>query len=175
MAKNKPTSTRVTTPEVTLSFPHLFEPDGFEGQDKKHSVSMLFDSEHDLEGLKNVADIAARKKWGDNIPTKLESPFKSGDDKDPEKYPEYVGKMYVTDKRKAGDPPAVVDNELNPILNRKEIYGGVRARVAVSAYAWEYMGKKGVSFYLGNVQKTADGEPFGLVTSVEDDFEAPAF
>ena len=164
---------RVTTPEFTASFPQLFEASGFEGQDPKFSITMLFDKDEDLSKLKAACDAAVAKKWGNDVPAGIQFPMKDGDgklDSKGEQRPEYKGKKFAIAKAKQADQPKVVDNELNPILDKTVVYGGCKMRAAVSAYAWEFAGKRGVSLYLGNVQRTGDGEAFGTTSSVESDF-----
>jgi hypothetical protein len=164
---------RVTTPEFTASFPQLFEASGFEGQDPKFSITMLFDKDEDLSKLKAACDAAVAKKWGNDVPANITMPMKDGDgklDSKGEQRPEYAGKKFAIAKAKMADQPKVVDNELNPILDKTVVYGGCKMRAAVSAYAWEFAGKRGVSLYLGNVQRTGDGEAFGSTSSVESDF-----
>ena len=164
---------RVTTPEFTASFPQLFEASGFEGQDPKFSVTMLWDKDEDLSKLKAACDAAVAKKWGEKPPANISFPMKDGDgklDKDGNQRPEYAGKKFAIAKAKESDQPKVVDNELNPILDKTVVYGGCKMRAAVSAYAWSFAGKNGVSLYLGNVQRTGDGEAFGSTSSVESDF-----
>ena len=164
---------RVTTPEFTASFPQLFEASGFEGQDPKFSVTMLWDKDEDLSKLKAACDAAVAKKWGEKPPANISMPMKDGDgklDKEGNQRPEYAGKKYAIAKAKPEDAPHVVDLEKNPILDKTGVYGGCEMRAAVSAYAWTFAGKHGVSLYLGNIQRTGDGEAFGAVHSVEDDF-----
>jgi len=167
-------STRITTPSFVASFPNLFEASGFEGQDKKFSVTMLWDKDEDLSALKAACEAAIVKKWGDKRPANIQMPMKDGNEKldaEGNVRPEYQNKKFAIAKAKESDPPKVVDLELNPILDKSEIYGGCELRAAVSAYAWEFAGKKGVSLYLGNVQKTGAGEAFGGGgNSVESDF-----
>jgi len=166
-------STRVTTPVFTASFPQVFEATGFAGSDPKFSVTMLWDKEEDLSKLKAACEAAIEKKWKGDRPAKIEMPMKDGDlklDKDGKPRPEYAGKKYAIAKAKPEDVPHVVDLEKNPILDKTVVYGGCEMRAAVSAYAWTFAGKHGVSLYLGNIQRTGDGEAFGAVHSVEDDF-----
>lgn len=164
---------RITTEAFTASFPALFEPQGFAGSEEKYSVTMLWDKGTDLSKLKAACEAAITKKWGADRPANIAMPMKDGDeklDKDGKPRPEYAGKKFAIAKAKAVDPPKVVDTDLNPILDKTEVYGGCKLRAAVSAYAWEFAGKRGVSLYLGNVQKVGDGESFGSTSSVEDDF-----
>ncbi len=171
-------STRTTTPAFTASFPALFEATGSPGFDPKFSVTMIWDKAEDLSKLKGVCQAAINKKWGDNPPANIQLPMKDGDgklDKDGKQRPEFEGKKFAVAKANPDSPPKVVDVNLNPILDKSEIYGGCKLRAAVSAYAWEFAGKNGVSLYLGNVQKVGDGEAFGTASSVEDDFGAAPF
>ena len=164
---------RVTTPEFTASFPQLFEAVGFEGQPAKFSVTMLWDKKEDLSKLKAACDAAILKKWGDNPPANIAMPVRDGDgklDKDGNQRPEYSGKKYAIAKAKDTDQPKVVDNELNPVLDKSVVYGGCKMRAAVSVFCWSFAGKNGISLYLGNVQRTGDGEAFGSTSSVESDF-----
>ncbi len=168
-------STRITTPVFTASFPQLFEAGGFEGSDPKFSITMLWDRDEDLSDLKAACESAIDKKWGSNRPANIQMPMKDGDgklDSEGQQRPEYVGKKFAIAKAKVSDPPKVVDMELNPVLDKTIVYGGCEMRAAVSAYAWEFAGKKGVSLYLGNVQRTGDGEAFGSTSTVESDFGA---
>jgi len=55
----------------------------------------------------------------------------------------------------------MVDADLQQIIEPKEIYSGMFCRISLSCYCWEYGGKKGISFGLGNIQKTRDGDPLG--------------
>ena len=166
-------STRITTPEFTASFPQLFEASGFAGSDPKFSVTMLWDKNEDLSKLRAACDAAIEKKFGKDAPKDIQMPVKDGDgklDKDGKQRPEYAGMKYAIAKAKESDRPKIVDTELNPILDATLVYGGCKLRAAVSAYAWEFAGKKGVSLYLGNVQLTGPGEAFGTTSSVESDF-----
>ena len=69
-------------------------------------------------------------------------------------------------------PPQIVDQNVNPIMDRSEIYSGVYARVSISFYAFNSNGNKGVACGLGNIQKVRDGQPLGNRSSAEDDFTA---
>lgn len=60
--------------------------------------------------------------------------------------------------------PNVVDNRMNPIVDRKKVYPGIWAVCAVNVYAGgksNAMHKKGVSFGLQSVMIIGDDEKFG--------------
>ncbi|MDB4442112.1 DUF2815 family protein [bacterium] len=166
-------STRVTTPEFTASFPQLFEASGFAGSEPKYSITMMWDKNEDLSKLRAACDAAIEKKFGKDVPKDIQMPVQDGDgklDKDGKQRPEYAGMKFAIAKAKVSDQPKVVDTELNPILDATLVYGGCKMRAAVSAYAWSFASKHGVSLYLGNVQRVSDGEQFGNTNSVESDF-----
>src|SRR5699024_9231066 len=61
-------------------------------------------------------------------------------------------------------PPQIVDADINPILERSEVYSGVSARVSINFYAFNSNGNRGIACGLGNSQKIRDGEPLGRRT-----------
>jgi len=63
-----------------------------------------------------------------------------------------------------------VDRQVEPILQRSEIYSGVYARVSINFYAFNSNGNKGIACGLSNIQKVRDGEPLGSRTNAVDDF-----
>lgn len=66
--------------------------------------------------------------------------------------------------------PQVVDAALNPIMSQTEIYAGVKARVSINFYAYNFNGRKGIGCGLNNVQKIRDGEPLTSFSTATDDF-----
>ena len=69
-------------------------------------------------------------------------------------------------------PPQIVDQQVQPILDQNEVYSGCYARVAVTFYAFNSNGNKGIACGLGNIQKVRDGEPLSGHTNAADDFDA---
>ena len=67
-------------------------------------------------------------------------------------------------------PPQIVDKNVQPILDRSEVYSGCYARVSLNFYAFNSNGNKGVACGLGNIQKIRDGESLGGRSSAADDF-----
>lgn len=167
---------KVVTGKVRISFPHLFEPFAFnEGDKAKYSATILIPkSDKDtLEKIrkaeKNAIEKGRSAKWGGKLPAKLQSPLRDGDEEGDD-YPERAGHFFLTVR--SSTKPGVVDRQLNPILDTSEIYSGVYGRVSITAFAYDAMGNKGVSFALGNVQKLADGESLGGGSKPSEDFEA---
>lgn len=162
--------TRLMTGKFRVSFPAVFEPKAFEGQEPKYSLTMLFDQDDEtIKVMKSMAAAAMKAKWGDKKPANFNSPFHKGDDKD---YDGYAGKIYV--KAASKNRPGVIGPKNQVLKDGNEFYPGCWARATVAVAAWEKFGKTGVSFYLGNVQKLADDDAFDGRKSAEDEFEPVA-
>lgn len=160
------------TPEFRASFPHVFKAHtGFEGQEAKFSIVMLFDKKVDLKDLKRAAFAAATDKWGpkEKWPKNLRLPFRDGSDKSD--LQGYENTIYVTATTK--QRPGVVDQKLTPIAEDDQaFYAGCYARATLIAFAYDKAGNRGVSFSLQNIQKLRDGDPFSGRKKAEDEFES---
>jgi hypothetical protein len=175
-------STNVVTPEFRVSYPNVHKPKKNELNGKEeYSVVALFSKSTDLTALKELVYKTIVEKWGPDKakwPTNsegrpLRTPFRKQDDrmKDgvlPSGYE--AGAFYLN--LKSEQKPGLVDQNLQPILDPSEFYGGCFARASIRAFAYDQKGNRGVSFSLGNLQKTRDGDPFGNRTRPEQDFVA---
>lgn len=167
------------TPVFRVSFPQMFEAKKIGDSGKaKYGLVCLFTvaeieksaTEKKLwEGMVAAAKQAAQEKWPKGIPQGLQSPFRKGEEK--EQFQGY-GPGVVFISATTMTRPGLVDASLQKIIAPEEFYAGCYARATVNPYAWEFMGKKGVSFGLQNVQKVKEGEPFSARTQAEDDFNA---
>jgi hypothetical protein len=164
------------TPEFRVSFPHVFEKHtGFQGQEAKFSIVMLFTKKTDLKELKRAAFNAATEKWGDKTkwPKQLRMPFRDGDEKSD--LMGYEGTIFVSASSK--QKPQVVGNKKIdgqfPQLTKEDeqFYAGCYARATLIAFAYDKAGNKGVSFSLQNVQKLKDGEQFSGRKNADDEFD----
>jgi len=166
--KKKFSGNKVMTPEFRVSFPSIFRPTSFEGQEPKYSLVMLFKKGVDLSELKNAAKKAARDKWKDKIPKGLNLPFRDGDDKadEWEGFEDCIFVRAVSQRK-----PGLVDRHVNDIIDESDFYAGCFARATVNAFAYDVAGNKGISFGLLNIQKLRDGESLIGTTKPEDDFE----
>lgn len=159
---------KVITEKFQVSFPNVFQPNSESGN---YSLTMLFDNKEAVKNLEELAKNTAQEKWGDKVTKKqLQWPIKDGNEKDLEKYPNFENKVFANAKSKF--QCGLVDQNRNDILDESEFYAGCFARASISAYAWEYKGKKGVSFNLNNVQKLADGERIGGRVDASSEFDA---
>lgn len=171
------------TPEFRASYPHLFKPQlNTLSNREEYSVLALFSPTADLTKLKAMAMEAITEKWGADQkkwPKKLRSPFRKHEEKEIENADGTKslpagfepGGIFLTLKSK--DRPSVVDQQVQPIIDTSEFYAGCYAKASVTVYAYEQAGNCGVSFGLGNVQKTRDGEPLGGTRSKPEQDFAP--
>ncbi len=170
-------SDKLKTPEFRVSYPAVFAPERkMKPEDPdKYSVQMIFSKDTDIANLKTaVVSLCKQAGWDPKTDKKFQNPFVKAEVKfegkaqDLERF-----KDCVIVKASSKMKPGVVDRKRNPITNPNEFYGGCYAWATLNAFTWEYLGKKGVSFALNNVQKLRDGESFGASrTNAEDDFDA---
>ena len=160
---------RVVTPKFRVSFPFVFTPNKNEKGVESYSVVMMFDKNSDLTKIKELYKKTVKEKYGDKVPKNFQSPFKNGNDKDLDKYPDFKDKILVTAKSKF--QPGLIDQHKEELLDPKDFYAGCYARASVTTYPWEYMGKVGINFGLQNIQKLADGEKLGGGVTAADEFD----
>ena len=168
------TSTKVITGKVRLSYVNVFEVN-----DKgKYSTAILIpkSDKATIDKIKAAVDaVKAEPKssqiWGGKFLASFKTPMRDGDtDRDVEKNPEYKGCYFVNCN--SGQKPGVVDAQLNPIMDKSEVYSGCFARVSINFYAYSVDGNKGIAAGLNNVQKLADGDSLSGRARAEDDFTA---
>jgi hypothetical protein len=166
--------TKVVTGEVRFSYVHVFEPSAAaEGQAEKYSVSIIIDKK-DKKTLKKIEDAiqaaaeAGKDKFGGKVPKALKTPLRDGDDERPEDEA-YAGCMFLS--ANSNRKPGLVDENLDPIMDREDFYSGCYGRASILFYPFSVSGNKGVAAGLNNIQKLKDGAPLGgVITSAEDDF-----
>jgi len=159
----------VTTGQVRFSFVHLFKPHAPRPDAQpKYSVTVLLPKSDvaTYQRLSVAIDAAIQRgiaeKWNGVRPPVLKLPLWDGDGvkQNGEPFgPEAKGCWVFT----ASDPmqQAIVDANLNPIINQTDVYSGMYGRVSVNFYPFSNSGNRGISAGLGPVQKLADGEPLG--------------
>ena len=170
---NKMNSTKVVTGVVRLSYANVWEPKSINGGAEKYSVSVIIskDDKKTIDAINAAVDAAIEEglaKFGGKKPNKaaIKLPLRDGDtERDDEAY---AGSYFLNANSQTA--PQIVDQNVNPILNRSEVYSGVYARVSLTFYAFNSNGNKGVAVGLGNIQKVRDGQPLGNRSSAEDDF-----
>lgn len=172
---------KITTGRVRLSYVNLFEPRLDEkGENPKYQCKLLI-PKSDKATIKAMRDaqretiafgnangrFGSRKLKGEPGTGQKWDTIHDGDDSEaPEDHGHWT--VNVSSKRK----PAIVDRNVQPILDADEVYSGCYARVSLNCYPYNTNGNQGVTFGLGNVQKLADGDPLGGFSRAEDDFDA---
>lgn len=179
----------VLTPKFRASYAHVFaaqpvkNTDGLPKIDKKtgaqameFSIQALFPKGADLSALKVAAAAAAKEKWGDKVPAKLRSPFRT--EKEDGSFPDGLEEGAIFMNFKTSQRPGLVDASNQDIIDPVDFYSGCYARCSVRAYAYGGPGTSftpGVAFGLQNIQKLADGEPLGGVrVKASEEFEPVA-
>jgi hypothetical protein len=174
-----PSVTKVVTGKVRLSYTHVFEPYSQDGDaaDAKYSTVLLVPKSdkatiRKLRAAQEAALEAGKtSRFNGSIPKSWQDTIHDGDEEaDLERNPEYAGHLFLSVSSKT--KPGVVDQNVQPILDSTEVYSGCYARVSINAFAFNYKGKKGVSFGLNHLQKIADGDFLGGRSKAEDDFDA---
>ena len=166
--------TKVVTGIVRLSYANVHEPKSINGGTPKYSVSLIIPKSDTktIAAINAAVDAAIEEgkgKFGGKIPNKaqLKLPLRDGDIDRPDDEA-YANSYFVN--ANSTTAPQIVNRQLEPILDRSEVYSGVYARVSINFYAFNSNGNKGIACGLGNIQKIRDGEPLGGRTNAADDF-----
>ena len=170
---NKTNSTKVVTGVVRLSYANVWEPASINGSKPKYSVSLIIPKEDKatVDAINRAVENAIKDgtaKFGGKVPPRgsLKLPLRDGDtERDDEAY---KGCYFVN--ANSTTTPQIVDRQVQPILDRGEVYSGCYARVSINFYAFNSNGNRGIACGLGNIQKIRDGEPLGGKSSAADDF-----
>lgn len=170
MANSK---TKVITGIVRLSYANVWEPKSINGGAEKYSVSLIIpkNDTKTVAAINAAVDAAIEEgigKFGGKKPNKaaIKLPLRDGDiERDDEAY---AGSYFVN--ANSTTAPQIVDQKVQPILDRGEVYSGCYARVSINFYAFNSNGNKGIACGLGNIQKVKDGEPLGGKRNASEDF-----
>lgn len=179
-------SDSIITAPFRLAFPEVFTPKaGAEGGKEKFSITMMFPKDGSLlipampgDGvleLRKIAFAAVKEKWGGdkskwpaNMKTldfaKYVSPTgKDGwpvRDGDLVEWDGFAGMLFA--RASSQYQPGLVNQKLQPVIDKNAVYGGLICRAQVSAFAYDNSGNKGVTFGLNNLQILKDdGVVFG--------------
>jgi len=163
----------ILTPEARLSFANLFRPkvSRFDATKSNYSCVLVFAPGIDITALKNLIWRAAVEAFGEakaraipleNWPFKV---LKENDAKIPG-FPE--GSVAINCQSQF--PPGLCDQARQAVIDPNVIYSGCYVHATVNAFAWERVGKRGVSFGLGNMQKIKDGPRLDNRRTIEQDF-----
>jgi hypothetical protein len=175
MSKN-PTKV-ITGPNTRWSYANVWEAKAINGGTPKFSVSLIIPKSDTKTVAKIKAAIEAAYREGEaklkgngkTVPplSAIKTPLRDGDTERPDD-PAYANAYFVN--ANSTTPPGIVDADLQPILDRLEVYSGVYGRASISFYAFNSNGNRGIACWLNNLQKIRDGEPLGGKSRPEDDF-----
>lgn len=168
-------STKVITGKVRFCYCNVFEATAMnEGETPKYNICILIPKTDTTTLNKINKAIEAAKELGKskiadkkgNIPANIKLPLRDGDT-DRADDPAFEGTYFInaSSLRK----PAIVDKDLDPILDKSEFYAGCYGRASINFYAFNVQ-SKGIACGLNNLQKLADGEPLAGGSSAEEDF-----
>lgn len=159
-------STRIVLKNVRLSYAHVWEPQPAREADRepKYAVSLIIPKSDTAQikmieaAVEALLKAEGPAKFGGKVPPRsaLKLPLRDGDERDDEAYQD---SMFLNASSKTR--PGIVDQNVQPILDRDEVYSGVYANVSIELYLFNVNGNRGVACGLGNIQKVRDGEALG--------------
>lgn len=177
MSKNTNPMKVITGPDTRWSYANVWEAKSINDGAPKFSVSLIIPKSdtRTLDKIKAAIEAAYKegeaklKGNGRSVPalSAIKTPLRDGDLERPDD--EAYADSYFVNANSA-TAPGIVDANLDPILERSEVYSGVYGRASISFYAFNSNGNKGIACGLNNLQKIRDGESLGGKPKAEDDF-----
>jgi hypothetical protein len=173
MKMSNTVSAKVVTGVVRLSYAYVWEPRK-QGDDTKEKYSVqLIIPKSDTETVTAIK--RAIEKVFKNNPgvfgsaglAALKQPLRDGDAEKPAD-PNYKDSYFMNASSLTA--PGIVDRDVKPILDRKEVYSGCYARVSLNFFPYDKK-SKGIGAGLQNIQKVRDGDPLGGHTPASEDFD----
>ena len=160
--------TQVLTGKVRLSFLNVFKPrPAKNGGAPKYSACILIPkSDKTTYGAIKAACDAARLSsagmFNGKVPERLKLPIHDGDGEMPNggDYGAECKGMWVLNASSINQP-GIVNRQVQPIIDPKELYSGCWARVDLNFFAYNTDGNRGIGAGLSNIQKIADDKPLG--------------
>lgn len=168
----------ITGPETRWSYANVWDPKpAVDGGKPKYSISLIIskDDTATVEAIKKAIQAAYEegaaklKGNGKTVPplSAIKNPLRDGDIEKPDD--EVYANAYFINANSASQP-GIVDANVQPIINRSEVYSGVYGRASINFYAFNVNGNRGIACGLNNLQKMRDGEPLGGKASAASDF-----
>lgn len=170
MSKNVKMLTRVIVP-CRFSYLNCWEPTSINGGEPKYSLSAIVskDDKVTIRKIENAIENAKKEaisKWGGRIPSNLKTVLRDGDlERDDEAY---ANSLFFNANSKTA--PQVVNKNVEPILDKSEVYSGCYGNISVTFYGYSVNGSKGIAASLGNIQLVRQGEPLGGKSNAAQDF-----
>ncbi len=176
MSGNKPKRIykKCMTPKFRAAFANVFKAKAIQAdQDPIFSMTMLFDEAArqtpEYKQMQKSAMEAAQEFFGQKLPKNFNSPFKDPVKEDKTNLSGFdPGVIYMATKSK--DKPQIIDTEGRELITQNEFASGDYARATITFSPYDYLGKKGLTVYLNNIQMLEQGERFSGRASAADDF-----
>ena len=173
MAKNRIT---VKTPLFRGSFVYLTKPKTVDKEDgsQKQVYSIFIPLKKDAKSTKaliadldNMVAACTTEKFGKAIPRKLlkDFPLKDGDEMDNEQFHGFWCINAASNFK-----PSVVDKHGETLEGEEEAYSGAWYKVKLSAWAWEFKKRRGVSLNIESAILLKDDKRFGGGSDAKEDF-----
>jgi len=174
---------RFQTGKFRANWVHVIKPRPKKSADEKtkYTITMLFEKGQDLTELKKAIFAAGVEAWGADTkkwPRLKSTPMKNqGEqlkrrDDGTEFLPDgLVAGAYMMEAHTYNTPPGCVDQQKIEITDETQFYSGCYARASVVFKVYDFQGT-GITCYLQNVQKWADGKPLAGRPRAEDEFSA---
>lgn len=169
--------TKVVTGTCTFSYLNCWDAKAINGGTPKFSVSLIVPKsdtktvEKIKEAIKAAYEEGQSKPKGSSktVPplSAIKTPLRDGDLERPDDEA-YKGSYFIN--ANSGTQPGIVDADRQPILDRSEMYSGVKGRASINLYAYNVNGNRGIACGLNNIQKISDGTPLGGKSRAKDDF-----
>lgn len=169
--------TKVVTGSCIFSYLNCWDPKAINGGSPKFSVSLII-SKSDARTIEKInAAIQAAydegqsklKGSGKTVPplSAIKTPLRDGDVERPDDEA-YRNSYFIN--ANSSTQPGIVDADCQPILDRSQMYSGVKGRASINLYAYNVNGNRGIACGLNHLQKLSDGAPLGGKSRAEDDF-----
>ena len=177
MSKNASPMKVVTGPETRFSYCQVWEPTAINGGTPKYSISLIIPKSDKVTVTKIRKAIEAAyndgagklRGNGKTVPplSSIKTPLRDGDIERPDDEA-YANAWFIN--ANSTTAPGIVDKACEPILDKSLVYSGVYGRAAITFYAFNSNGNRGIACGLQNLQLIRAGEPLGSKSSPEDDF-----
>lgn len=169
--------TYVITPKFRVSYPNVFQPKMNELSKKlEYCIVALFPKSADLTQLREAANLVGQAKWGVNekkwptfrYPTFREHNERVEKDDEGNLKKRADGSLVLPDGYEEGafylnlkstQPPTVVDEFKQEIIEPQKFYAGCWAKACLQPFAYSQAGNNGISFGLIGLMKVADSDP----------------
>ena len=149
----------ITGPRTRWSYANVWDPKSINGGTPKYSVSLIIpkSDRKTVEAIKAAIQAAYEegesklKGSGKTVPalSVIKTPLRDGDAERPDD-PVYADAYFIN--ANSATSPGIVDADLNPILERSEVYSGVYGRASINLYAFNSNGNRGIACGLNNLQ-----------------------